>query len=151
MKTTQLLEALKRRHNLPSDYALAKFLGVSQPTTSRWANGRTLLDDQHAIRIAKLLDLPAGYVLACIFEERAERHQRTDVRQAWRDVRRALAPAVAAVFLGFLAATAPQNASAGTSDVYYVKRRKRQFLMFPEPFRTHRRPRQTRLSLHPSH
>lgn len=145
MKTAELLAAVKRHHNLPSDYALAKFLGVSQPTTSKWSTGRALLDDDHAIRVADLLDLPHGYVLAMIEEERAERMGRAKVRVAWRDVKRALAPALAAATVGILALQAPESRAEGSVSVYYVKRRRRQILLFPETVLKRSRPRQLQL------
>ena len=71
MKTADFLDALKARHNLPSDYAAAKFLGLTQAQVSRYRNGRDFFGDVVAMRVAELLDMPPGYVLACIHAERA--------------------------------------------------------------------------------
>lgn len=35
----ELLDRIKERHNLPSDYALGRFLGVEQQYLDRWKAG----------------------------------------------------------------------------------------------------------------
>lgn len=71
MKTVDFLDAVKARHNLPSDYALAKFMGLTQSQISRYRNKPEYFGDAVALKVAELLDLPADYVLACSHAERA--------------------------------------------------------------------------------
>lgn len=71
MKTVDFLDAVKARHNLPSDYALAKFMGLTQSQISRYRNKPEYFGDAVALKVAELLELPADYVLACAHAERA--------------------------------------------------------------------------------
>lgn len=70
--TVQLLDRVKKVHKIHSDYALAKFLDVKQPTVSRWRLGKNHLDDDVALRVAQLLELDPGQVLAWVHAERCK-------------------------------------------------------------------------------
>jgi hypothetical protein len=70
MKTVDFLDAVKTRHDLPSDYALAAFMEVSKQKISSYRSGHTLGDDV-AVKVAELLDMAPGYVLACVHAERS--------------------------------------------------------------------------------
>lgn len=76
----QLLDAVKARHNLRSDYALAKFLGVTKSTASNWAAGVTSPDDMVALRIADELELDQAYTLALVH---ANRHKYGNAVHVW--------------------------------------------------------------------
>ena len=99
--TVEFLDALKVRYNLPSDYKLAKFLIIGQQTISNYRQKGHAFDDAIALKVAELLELPPGHVLACIHEERSKRPQ---VKAAWHQVARALAPAVLVFLAGALGA-----------------------------------------------
>ena len=60
--TIELLEALKQEADLPSDYAVAKYLQVSQQAVSKWRNGRTM-SEEICLKVAKELDLDEDLVL----------------------------------------------------------------------------------------
>lgn len=111
MRTADFLNALRQKHTLQSDYALAKFLGVGATTISSYRVGRSCFDGDMALKVAELLEMPAGYVLACIEEERAERTKRPQVKAAWRKVAETLAP------------TAAGTHQKRRDSVYYVKPR----------------------------
>jgi Phage related protein/Helix-turn-helix len=82
MKTTvQFLDAVKAKHNLPSDYALAKILGITRSGVSKFRVGKDYLGEDTAIKVAELLDLDPGYVMVCIASERAKNPQ---VKAAWK-------------------------------------------------------------------
>lgn len=78
--TNDLLDAVKSRYGLASDYALAKKIGMSRERISKYRHTGGALADENAVLVAELLDLPPGYVLACAAFERAK----SDVsRSAW--------------------------------------------------------------------
>lgn len=78
--TTQLLDKVKSRYHLPSDYALAKRLGMSSERISKYRRKGGALAEENALRVAELLELDEGYVLACM---EAERAQSDAARKAW--------------------------------------------------------------------
>ncbi|MBD1410261.1 DUF3693 domain-containing protein [Burkholderia contaminans] len=81
MKTTaQWLDALKERLGLPSDYAVAKALGVTRGAVSHYRTGRSAFDDVTAVRAAELLGMDPAVMLASVQYERAKNE---DVREAW--------------------------------------------------------------------
>ncbi len=81
MKTTiQYLDAVKERHSIISDYALAKVLGVRQNTISNYRTGRSGMDTTTAAKVAELLAVNALEVIAATEIERAKRE---DVRKFW--------------------------------------------------------------------
>lgn len=72
MNTQQLLDAVKSRYSLPSDYALAKFLGLKQQTVSKYRVDGNTLSDETALLVADKLGMDAGEVLAWMHAERAK-------------------------------------------------------------------------------
>ena len=81
MKTTvEFLDAVKNRYHLPSDYALANKLGITRSGVSKFRLGKDKLGDQTALKIAELLEIEPGYVLACIAAERSKDER---VKKAW--------------------------------------------------------------------
>lgn len=70
MKTLELLDALAARYSLRSDYAIAKFLGVSKTTVNRYRHKMGQLGEEEAVKVAELLDLDPAQVLAEIQAER---------------------------------------------------------------------------------
>lgn len=87
MNTRDFLDACKRRHQIPTDYQLSKFLGWNPRRVSMYRCAQRELDDEGCIAIAAALDLPAGYVLA---EIAAARAKTAPARDAWARVARLL-------------------------------------------------------------
>ena len=82
MRTTvEYLDALRARHNLPSDYALSKLLNLTRSAVSSYRTGRTYFDDETAMRVAELLDLDPAHVLSIIAAERTKSEK---VKKAWQ-------------------------------------------------------------------
>ncbi len=62
--TRQYLADVKRRLGISSDYALAKALELTQQGASSLSNGRTVMSNTVAARVAELLEIPAIQVIA---------------------------------------------------------------------------------------
>lgn len=92
----EFLDALRSRYGLRSDYQVSKLLGVSASYVSKYRHGRVGFSDELAAKVAELLDLDPGYVLARLYEERA---QSDEGRNVWRELARRLAPATVALLL----------------------------------------------------
>lgn len=114
MKTTpEYLDALRARLDLPSDYALAKTLGITRQYLSRYRSGSTTFSDETAVKVAELLNIDPAAVLV---DMHAERTRSTPAGAIWH----ALAQRIAAVlFLGIAAGFtgSPGTASAGQFDI----------------------------------
>jgi transcriptional regulator with XRE-family HTH domain len=95
----ELLDAIRERHNLPSDYAVAKTMGVPRQLVSRWRQGHGGMSDDHAARVAELLGLDPGHVLARLYAERATSDH---ARSLWLDLARRLGPVAAGLAALFL-------------------------------------------------
>ena len=111
MHTAALLDALRARLNLPSDYALAPVLNVSRSQISAWRHGKDPMSEKIAEHIADILDTSPAYVLACVA---ADRSKSARTRQAWAEVAKKLAGVSAAVLLISLSAQ-PLDALARTA------------------------------------
>lgn len=81
--TNEFLDQVKARYGLKSDYALAGKLGLTRSMVSAYRNGKRMLGEEVAVKVADLLELPPGYVLACI---EAERSHVPAIRKAWEDL-----------------------------------------------------------------
>lgn len=120
--TVDFIDTIKNRFNLPSDYAAAKLLNIKPQSIYSYRAKREFMGEETALKVAEILDLKPGYVLACVAAERAKL---ADVRKAWDAVARKMSAAVLAVFIGVFAfgvvPTPAQAATVTPSDVYYVK------------------------------
>lgn len=132
MKTTcDFLDAVKALHSLPSDYALAKKIGIQQSAVSNYRSKRSYMDDATAIRVAALLEIDAAIVFAAVHRERAKAPAEQAV---WESILEKLGGAAAVVLLGlgtlmpappaYAFGTSPADLSA-QSNVYYVQSRRR--------------------------
>ena len=119
---------MKAKHGLPSDYALAQKLDLTRSSISKFRVGKDCLGEETACKVAELLNLEPGYVMACIASERAKK---PEVKAAWKHTAEVLY-GLAAVFtmVAILpTATLPAwngfNAALrgldGDNTVYYVK------------------------------
>ena len=122
MTFLDLLDEVKRRHNIATDYQLAKVMGVSKQRLYQWRGGKAYADDSAALRLAELLDMDEGAALAVVHGSRAKD---PTVAEAWNRLASRLsgaAPAVlAAVALAAMLSAAPSPAALGADSVYYVK------------------------------
>lgn len=89
LKTRQILDLIKKKYELTSDYQLFKFTGWGQSSVSNYRTKPQYLSDGHAVQAANLLDLPAGFVMACIHAERAKVKI---IKSEWENTAALLAP-----------------------------------------------------------
>ena len=78
--TCEFLDAIKAKNSLTSDYQLAKLLGCTPSAIGNYRHGKSMLSDEYALKVADLLGLEGGYVLACIAAERSKNER---VKKAW--------------------------------------------------------------------
>lgn len=118
MRTLDLIDALKRHHDISSDYAAAQALGITRSELSKYRHGKAYLGDETAVKVADMLGMDAGYVMACMHAERASN---PDVRTRWQGVAERLKAAGLAAVMAFLAlvgvGVAPAPADAHTPSL----------------------------------
>jgi hypothetical protein len=116
MRTTlEILDAVKRRHSITSDYQLAKLLGKSTSGVSNYRCGRSHLDDLTAVRCAELLDESPLKLIAIV---QAERTKRPEEKRKWEEIAK-VALFASALISGDIFAPAPARAGArGALPVY---------------------------------
>ncbi|MBV1841092.1 MULTISPECIES: helix-turn-helix domain-containing protein [Photobacterium] len=70
--TIELLNELKGRYELTSDYQLAKKLGVSSARVSNWMKGKNNLDWDTAFQVADLLEISDQIVVHGLLKDKYE-------------------------------------------------------------------------------
>lgn len=111
MKTVEILDAVKQRHGLTSDYKLAKLLKTSPQKISNWRAGRTLPGTLSCFAIAEALgEQPAG-IIALVELERAENGEEKADAEEWKGWVKKLG-GVAATILVALGVNGIPNADA---------------------------------------
>lgn len=111
----QLLDAVKARHKIGSDYKLAQFLGMTDSAIRNYRHKRSMPDEVACVKIAQALDLD-GDVLAAQIQ--AQRARDEETKAFWRRLAARLesgavhvAVLVAIALAGF---TSTPNAEAST-------------------------------------
>ena len=77
MRTTDYVDALRSHYSAPSDYALAKILGVQAVHISRYRKGGTF-DNAMCVRVSEILDIPPLEIIGDMELQRAH----TDAQRA---------------------------------------------------------------------
>lgn len=114
MKTVEYIELLKSQKGLSSDYAAAKFLGVTRAAMSSYKRGKSYFSDQVAVRLADELGIPEGIVLADIH---AEREHDPKLAKVWEQIARQLKSVAACCFLIVVSGLPVDNAQAASQIV----------------------------------
>lgn len=91
MGTIDYLDALRVRLGLPSDYALAKRLGVRPSCISNYRTKTSVFDSAIALKVADLLGRDRAEVYLDIEAERAERTHNSAVLSVIAELRQKLA------------------------------------------------------------
>ncbi len=113
MKTTEeFLNALRVRYSV-SDRKAAGLLGLSQAAVSRWRTGHDFPSDQQCLKMAQLLDIDGGYVMACVHAERA---RLPDDKAAWQRLAERIGGMAACVLVGVGLAGAPAPGQASFNN-----------------------------------
>lgn len=127
----QLLDAIKKKHGITSDYKLALFTGIREQSIGNYRHGRTLPDAGACAKLAVAAGMDAD-VLSVQIE--AQREKTEDARQLWSRVAQRLQMgsanveilALIAIFLLASFAQPVQHAIESAiggfgQSVYYVK------------------------------
>lgn len=112
LNTNQFLNKVAQRHDLQSDYQIAKKIQVSRQQISLYRKGATF-GDNVAIRVAALLDMDPAYVLACTAAERSKEQATKD---AWERAAKRLATAATLLLVVTLSATPDYAKAAPLSE-----------------------------------
>lgn len=126
MDSVQFLDAVRERHNIPSDNKLAQFLNLPQGRVASYRTGRRKLDQDACIRVAEALELPPEHVFAAI---QAERAKRTEHRRVWERLAKLAKTAHVLAVVGVVGAGAiapsPSHAGADAQSLYILSNRRR--------------------------
>lgn len=69
---TELMDKVKAAHGIPSDYALAKKLGVGRAAVSKWRLNKAIPEWDTVFQMADLLQLDDQKVVHAIIAEKNE-------------------------------------------------------------------------------
>ena len=124
---SEYLDAVKKRLDLPSDYAAAKALGVTPSAISKYRLGRASFDDLTCLRVAEILGVDEIEVIAAANAARANDPR---IRRVWENVwgkatGATVTAAVAACIVGLAIAPSPAQSATRSADnvisLSYVK------------------------------
>lgn len=99
MNTREYLAAVKAKHNITSDYALAKLLGSSRQRVCDWQAGRGAMGPLMCFKVAELLGEQPAAVVAEIELERAEAAAKEEDADAWKKVIRRMGGTAATILV----------------------------------------------------
>lgn len=83
MKTVEYLQAVKDRLNLPSDYALAKVLGIVHTSIIAFRNGRSAMGIETCLKVGEILQIDGHAVYA---DGQIERAKKPEIADFWKSV-----------------------------------------------------------------
>jgi ribosome-binding protein aMBF1 (putative translation factor) len=83
MKTLEYLDAAKAKLGIASDYALAKKLNMTTTAISNYRVGRSRMDDDVALKVAKILEIDPLEVIAAA---NVERSKTPEIKALWMGV-----------------------------------------------------------------
>lgn len=120
--TITLLDEISTKLGDVSDGAVARALGVTRATVSKWRNGIGSMSDDTAIQAAKVLGKDSSYTLVLAAMERAPTEK---AKAAWTNLARRLQRSTAATIvagLGFAALlnSPPAHAAPWTAPGIYI-------------------------------
>lgn len=117
--TADFIEALKAKHGLKSNYAVAKFLNQTDTAVARWSKGSVTFSDEMAMHMAELLDFDPAYVVACVHAERAKTEAEKKLWERISNIHYAIA---ATIMLALIVSPAlPWDNSLGLALAGYVE------------------------------
>jgi transcriptional regulator with XRE-family HTH domain len=72
LSVVAVLDSIKTRHDLKSDYALCKLLECSTQLVANWRHGRALPDEKRCQKLADLAGIDADVLIAKMNAQRAK-------------------------------------------------------------------------------
>lgn len=127
MKTTpEFLDAIKACKGVDSDYAISKLLGCTRSAVSKYRLGRAHFDDPTAMKVADLLGIDPGYVIACAHGERAKT---AEEKAVWTSMMEKLGGLAAMLLLAPALLMSPE-AKASVSAGFFVDSQSQQSVIF---------------------
>ncbi len=78
LTSVQLINILKNKENC-TDYRAAKLLGISTSAMSLLMNGKTIMSDETAVKLARLIGYSPAVVVFSVMRERAARSNNSDM------------------------------------------------------------------------
>lgn len=106
MKTIDYLSAAKKRLGITSDYAFAQHLGVTRGAVSLLVNGKVIMSDETAIKIAHILDIDPLELMAAANRERAKT---PEAEAVWAGLMARIATGAHASFDFLISCAAPRG------------------------------------------
>lgn len=101
----EVLDAIKKRHDLKSDYKLGVYLGITNGSIRNFRHGRSLPDERICGLLAKAADIDPLVLAANV---QAQRSKTEEARSMWAMIAerlQTLSPGVAAALLSVAAAS----------------------------------------------
>jgi DNA-binding XRE family transcriptional regulator len=84
MKTTiEYLDAVRAKLDLPSDYAIAKVLGVSRESVSAFRNAKSSMGIETCLKVGEILQIDGHAVYA---DGQIERAKKPEIADFWKSV-----------------------------------------------------------------
>jgi transcriptional regulator with XRE-family HTH domain len=81
-----LIDLVKTRHGIQSDYKLAKFLDMTPHTIANYRHGRSRPDDKTLIRLAELGNVAPSKIDILAAQLQAERATDNDTKALWQRI-----------------------------------------------------------------
>ncbi|MYM39643.1 hypothetical protein [Duganella qianjiadongensis] len=98
MKTTEYLDAVKAKLDLPSDYALAKLFGVVTSTIIAYRHGRSAFGIEVSMKVGEILGIDGHAVYADGQIERAKNAAQMDF---WKGISEKFSVSFRNLLLGY--------------------------------------------------
>lgn len=91
----RFFDKIKKKHNIPNNNQLAKFLGMSQNMVHRISEGMSVPGDETCVKIARVTGYSPAYVIALAHKSAAKQQE---VTEAWSDILKLVPKGLAAAF-----------------------------------------------------
>lgn len=98
MKTTiEYLEQVKAARALPSDYALAKLLGLTHTSIIAYRNGRSAIGIETAMKMGEILSIDGHAIYA---DGQIERAKNAEISEFWKSISEKFSESFKTLLLG---------------------------------------------------
>jgi len=87
LTTIEIVHQIQKSNQNCSKYRVAKLLGVSTGSLSKWTISNGTMDDKIALRAASILNIDPKYLVACV---NAERHKGKETYTVWKHICRTI-------------------------------------------------------------